>query len=136
MREKPIARGLLFALAAAVLATAITLKHRAGQRSLANPEAPTPTAHPLTSDLLRCKRTGPDQAVDPGCKTAWRKSQERFFGSDQSRANETSVPLPADRALRSAATSPAERTVEDPSRSGKSSRFIPSRSSSDGAPVH
>lgn len=127
MREKPIARGLVFALAAAVLATAITLKHRADQRLLASPEPPAPTDHPLTSELLWCKRPGPDQAVDPGCKTAWRKNQERFFGSDESRANETGVSLLADQALRRAATSPPKGTAEYSSVSGKSSRRIPSR---------
>ena len=134
MLAKSTARGLLFALAAAVLATAITLKHRAGQRSLANPKVPTPTAHPLTSDLLRCKRTGPDQAVDPACKTTWRKNHERFFGSDESR--ETSAPLPPERSSRSPATSMPNGMAEDPSRSGKSSRLIPSRPSGDGAPAH
>lgn len=136
MLAKSTARGLLFALAAVVLATAITLKHRAGQRSLANPKAPTPTAHPLTSDLLRCKRTGPDQAVDPACKTTWRKNHERFFGSGESRANDTGVSLPPERRSRSPATSMATGMAEDTSRSGKSSRMIPTRPSNDGAPVH
>jgi conjugative transfer region protein TrbK len=77
MLRKLIARGLLFALAAAVLATAIALKQRASQRLLASPEPPTPTAHPLTSEFLRRQRSGPDQAVAPDCKTAWCKNQER-----------------------------------------------------------
>lgn len=113
MLRKLIARDLVFALAAAVLASAIVLKHRAGQRLLANPEAPAPTAHPLTSELLWCKRLGPDQAVDPGCKTAWRKNQERFFGSVESRANGTSAPLPPERSSRSPATSTPSGMAED-----------------------
>ena len=73
MVSTPIARGLLFALAAAVLATAITLKHRASQRSLANAEVPASVAE------FRCRQQGFGQVHEPECNQVWRKSQERIL---------------------------------------------------------
>ena len=86
MLRKLLARGLLFALATAVLASAITLKHRAAQRSFANDEAPRSDADPITGERVDAGQV----AIKPTthCNTLWRKNQERFFGSSEPRADE------------------------------------------------
>jgi conjugative transfer region protein TrbK len=96
-----------FALAGALLATAITLSSRKDPSTqAAKTGLPAAAAGAIDAELARCKAIGPEAANDAGCKAVWEDNRKRFLESGKPRQDKPIDPFPATPDGR-AATSPA-----------------------------
>jgi conjugative transfer region protein TrbK len=65
-------------LAGTVIACAVDVA-RLGHGSDPQPSSMREISDPMVVELARCKALGPEVANDQACKSAWRKSRERFL---------------------------------------------------------
>ncbi|GEM_PF-1853336 len=73
-------------LAVTLLACAVELG-RLGPTPEPSAASPQQNADPLAGEIARCKALGDAAVDDAGCKEAWAKSRERFFGNQTPRQN-------------------------------------------------
>ena len=65
-------------LAGTIVACAVEVA-RLGRASDPQPSSMREISDPMAVELARCKALGPEAANDQACKSAWRKSRERFL---------------------------------------------------------
>jgi conjugative transfer region protein TrbK len=93
----------LVAVAAAIVATSIHLRHDASSAGApAGAAAPFVQNDPLARELARCRAIGMAAKDDAACETAWAENRRRFFSGS-----------PADRAVAPAVNQPPAANSED-----------------------